>query len=668
MNNIYKISTALLFISIVLFHTIGQAQNYPDCFTKPQLLRMQSTSLNDIYSFLDGESWYLASSKEDVGYTQSGVILQYDIVCWAKAGQYLFIYCYSGKPNIVNFNTNRWCYETLFSSFSEKVQGKTVNEDGHVKIVFTERNVTVEFIEGWDNSEKYYAVNLYNTQFVHNEVIKEKKRIACILFGDSLYADSQYDAAKKEYEKAYQMKDDPEVSEKIKECDYQLCYKNIIDGDEYFQKESYDTAIVCYQKALNCGIRDESVNQKIERCHYLICYANVLAGDEEVRNEHYETAIQYYSSAGMCGVEERIVQQKIANVRQILLNIKINGFLLTADSAFSNREYDKAESSYNEVLALDNSNSTALKGISNIKEIRELLLKRQTSVFSFKTIDATHYALYTNKINALLNNYADNNKNGAINFQFRIFYDTSGNNLSGYTFNHATFKKFLLEMETIKKFVDFPAPSLSGYFVSAQHKTDVDLTWQSKRYVYKNNRKSLKNVDHYSGNQKAVSTFINQQSYKYGKYTFEMKEKKLNRDTLFTDVKLVKYKTQAGPANCLWSFLIPGLGSMKTTQGKKGWTTFSVVLLSSCIGIGTYYYAEKQYRKYHQTGDSKYKEEADADRIMAFGFIGVAAGFYISDIITVFAKGIKNLKATQTLRSRLHSAPIEIQTEPLKVY
>lgn len=667
MNNIYKIITALLFILIVLSHTIGQAQDYPNCYSKPQLLRMQSTSLNDIYGFLNGENWYLASSNDDVGYYVSGMTLQYNVICWTKAGQYLFIYCYSGKPNIVNFNTNRWCYESLFASFSEKAQGKTITEDGYLKIVFTEKNVTVEFIEGYKDSEKFYAVNLYNTQSVYNEVIKEKKRVTCVLSGDSLYAESQYTTAKKEYEKAYRMKDNPEVYAKIKQCEYQLCYNHVLEGDEYIRNQNYDTAIVCYQKALNCGIREDFVNQKIDSCRYLICYKNVLAGDDELRNEHYEMAIQYYNRSEICGIEKKIVQQKIANVQKILKNIKINALLSTADSAFSLREYEKAETHYNEVLALDNSNKTALKGINRVKEIRELLLKRQTSIFPYNTVDVNNYALYNTNINNLLNNYTDKNKKGEIDFQFKIFYDTSGNNLSSYTFNHATLKNFTNELETIKKFVDFPAPSLSGYFVSAQHKTDIDLKWQTKRYVYINNRKSFKNVNDYQGNQKAVSNFINQQSYKYGKYTFEMKEKKLNQDTLFTDIKLIKYKTQAGPANCLLSFLIPGLGSMKISQGKKGWTSFSVVILSSCIGIGTYLYAKDQYRLYSQTGDPKYKEEADADRILSFGFMGLAAGFYIADIITVFSKGIKNLKATKALRSQLHSAPIEIQTEPVKV-
>ena len=162
--------------------------------------------------------------------------------------------------------------------------------------------------------------------------------------------------------------------------------------------------------------------------------------------------------------------------------------------------------------------------------------------------------------------------------------------------------------------------------------------------------------------------YISDKPYKYGKFTFEVKKKSINNNT-FNDINLVKY-SNSGPACVLYSMIMPGMGTLKVSHGKKGWGRFASFLISSGIAFGSKLYSDEQYTNFlsatDQTLIDKYYNNANISNKIFLISGGLSVSIYLHDIIWVFSKGIKNQKKSKYIKEQLRKGPIEIQTQPIK--
>jgi hypothetical protein len=106
------------------------------------------------------------------------------------------------------------------------------------------------------------------------------------------------------------------------------------------------------------------------------------------------------------------------------------------------------------------------------------------------------------------------------------------------------------------------------------------------------------------------------------------------------------YKSFGGPSNAMYSLLVPGLGKMLTSRGRKGWgTLISVVTL----GAAAYYMnssANASYEKYKDAVDQVEidKFHAEASKLKTFALTAsiLGASIWCLDISSVYSIGKAN--------------------------
>jgi hypothetical protein len=302
------------------------------------------------------------------------------------------------------------------------------------------------------------------------------------------------------------------------------------------------------------------------------------------------------------------------------------------------------------------------------EEQKQALLKRKTTLFPYKKTNSSEFDSFYNRLNSSLNNIISNKKKGQLNFDLKIEFDTLGINKSKlYSINYSD-SKFANELSLEKKIKMFSPSKLNDFFVASYEPLKFDINWSIEKVKYKSNSGGIIGFSQNDKNEVRLTNYIKSQNYSYGKFGFEVKNKSVN-NTLYSDIKLLNYKTCAGPLSFVYSAIMPGMGTLKVTHGEKGWGRFAWFLISSGVAIGGKIYSDGEYTKYlsatNQTEIDKYYKTSNISNKISIASGGLAAYIYLHDIIWVFSKGIKNQNETKFLRKQLRNGPIEIQTQPI---
>lgn len=109
---------------------------------------------------------------------------------------------------------------------------------------------------------------------------------------------------------------------------------------------------------------------------------------------------------------------------------------------------------------------------------------------------------------------------------------------------------------------------------------------------------------------------------------------------------LSRYRSFGGPANCLYSVLIPGLGDMTISRGRDGWVKLFGVI---ACGVSAYYLNDiknTNYEKYkvalEQEEIDKYYDNASLANVGAWSMAVIGAYVWLLDISEVYNKGAIN--------------------------
>ena len=362
-----------------------------------------------------------------------------------------------------------------------------------------------------------------------------------------------------------------------------------------------------------------------------------------------------------------IASEKIKITERKILDGKINTIQNKGDAYFKDQKYDMAIEQYNSILLLDKSNIIASEKIKQIQDIKNILAKRSTTVFSYKITNNGDYFQFQNNLLNDINLHINKNKEGFLNLNYLISYDTIGTNLSSVKNISTSLTGYSTYLSNISQNGILKPASEGGYFLASKENLTLDIKWSTAKASYKSNSKGIFQSEYTSQNQSTIESFINRQPFKYGKYIFEIKDKEFNSKP-FSDINLVKYRT-IGPEAALFSMLMPGMGSLKVTYGKKGWGRFTCFLLSSGLAIGSKLYSDAQYKSYlnatSQTDIDKFYTNANISHKIALISGGISASIYLYDIIWVISKGAKNLKSSKPLRKQLQQGPVQIQNQSI---
>jgi len=639
-KNIFRIRIICLLITVLGIANLCKAQDNTGCFTKFQLMKMQKTSLDDMRNFLNTEGWSFDGAKSNQSFNYFDYSFNYNIVQWEKSsynnGGNLILYNSSGKPNIVIYQAASTCFQQLLNIISSNSKGSTKVEENILSTSFKEGGLTIEFREYKnDYSSRQYSILIYNSAALQQEIKVERDKEEALI-----------------------------KSHKENEIKYQ---NTVIEANRLFNLNRYEEAKLQYEFA-NQLKYDNDITNKIDACNDAICNKLISAADIQFESGNYESSITFYQKAIACDKNVGLIQNKITLAKNKIKEIKVNEKLKFGDSYFSQNNFALALEAYNAALIIDVQNNLAIEGIKKVNFLKELLSKRKTTVFSYQQINPTDFSSFKDKLQTNLNNKTTTDKNGSINFEFKIAFDTLGFNKSTFTLNSLSDTKYSDFLNQISKSNSLLPSKVSGYFIASKESINIDFKWQKDRINIKSNSKGINSISGSVIDESIFTKYINSQNYKYGKFTFEVTNKTINNST-YNDIKLVNYKTSAGPASVFYSIIMPGMGTLKVTNGQKGWVRFATFLISSGVAMGSKLYSDEQQKKYLSATDQaiidKYYNNANTSHKIALVSGGLSASIYLYDIIWVFSKGIKNIKESKSIRKQLHQGPVIIQNQPI---
>ncbi len=391
------------------------------------------------------------------------------------------------------------------------------------------------------------------------------------------------------------------------------------------------------------------------------------AGRYKQAISQYETAANNIQSWDIVASDE--IESSLHRCRMRLQEQALSQFIHAGDSLFEKENFKEALSRYGNALKIDSLNPSVIEKIDKAKNFLNLDEYRK-SVQSYAYINPAGYRVFEGSCYEMLNNMmAHASANGRIDFTAVVKFDIEGNNLSNQKINFISHKD-LSDIIPQIVFSNIHPPRVQKSFISTRDELRFDLAWKTKKIVsvVKNQKAVIENED-YSTTiyNNRIRQYINGLSYKNGLYKFEVVEKKLNRAN-FQDLKLSSFSSNTGPENCLYSFIMPGWGTRRVTDGKYGSRTTTLFLISTAISIGSKIFSGEMYRKYQKdpAHNDKFYSKADVANKLFLVTGGISAAIYVSDIIHAFERGIRNDVKCRTLKETLKKGPIELINSPLK--
>lgn len=628
-------------VVFILCLAFGSAQNNSACLSKPQLFKMQSTSLDDIRMFLRNESWSFNGAKSNQSFNYFDYPINYNIVSWEKyySDGDIILYNSPGKPNIVIYQSNSICFNNIFKSFISK--GKTSIDEDKLVTTFKEGNITVEFREYKnDYSSRQFSILLYNSVVLNKEIQTLKEQ-------DEALKKAQAEV-KKKYDNA------------------------LAEADMAFSSNKFEIAKIKYLTALEIE-NNIFVKSKIDLCDKAICEKLISKGDSLYNANQYDNALSIFIESKECSNYHSMVQQKIKKTERKILDGKINTIQVKGEAYLEDQKYDMALEQYNSILLLDKSNFMASEKIKQIQEIKKILAIRSTTVFSYRKTNNADFSQFKNTLLNDVSLQINKNKDGFLNLNYLISFDTEGTNLSLVKNISTSLMDYSNYLTSISQNGILKPATEGGYFLASKENLKLDIKWSTAKVSYKVNSKGIYQSEYIdqstNGTTIPIKSFINRDHFIYGKYIFKIKDKEVNGKS-FSDINLVNFRT-VGPNAALLSMLMPGMGALKVTYGQKGWGRFTCFLISSGLAIGSKLYSDAQYKSYlnatNQTDIDKLYKNANISHKVALISGAVSASIYLHDIIWVLSKGAKNKKSSKILRNKLKQGPVNVQNQKIKL-
>jgi hypothetical protein len=282
----------LFYLFILTNINISYSQGASDCFTKHQILKMQSSSIDDIRFFLNNEGWSFDGAEIDQVFDYFNYELNFNIVSWEKnsynSNDKLLIYTADKKPNIIIVQTNNLCFTSLIQSFKD-FKAKVIIDNDKLVTIYNIGQISVEFREYKnDYSTKQFSILVYNSAAILNEIKEQKEKddslkkieaeeirkhqlaIEFVNQGDLLYVNQQYDSAIVKFKIASVYSNEIEnLQEKINKVERKIIESKLsiiqIKADKYFDEKNLDSSLVEYNKILALDINNRKAHDRIQQ-------------------------------------------------------------------------------------------------------------------------------------------------------------------------------------------------------------------------------------------------------------------------------------------------------------------------------------------------------------------------------------------------------------------
>ena len=634
---------AVFLISLLSTNILISQDN---CFDHKQLLRMTSTTLEDINYFLNNENWTYYNYQTNTTSNYFKYQLDYGLYKWDKYSygntSSLQLFKSADKQNIIVFESSESCFNALLTDVASKFPIKTKESTDYRSKTCVDGKITIEFRKYTTyRSTGVYSILYYHAPSLSAEISRVKK-----------------------------IEDEKIRLEKQRLGRIEEVYSEV---ERLRNEKQFDEAISKYESISSIVLEEDSLGYRINLLKKEKCAYYIQKGDAYFEASNFENAVDNFKLAQDCDNESFDVSNKIRKTNAKIKEIKVSQKMIEANAFLENKNFFAALKSYKEVYSLDANNYVSKNKIDEINSILEVLEKRKNTIFSYKETNFADYTSLLKNISKELNTTTKMSSDGSFSFEYLIAFDTLGNNTSKYNITNTTSPLFSSSLNKVPVY-NLTKPMLKSYFIASKENLAINLNWKSNIIKFNSKFKSkdsgINQVTDGNMDQQLVSNFINQQAYRYGEFTFEVKSKTLNNST-YTDISLVKYKKDAGagPLCTLYSMLLPGVGTLKVTHGQKGWGRMTTFILATGLGILYNSLAIEEYNQYKkaidQTSLDKHYTAANLYTNTSLAMFSCSATIYVYDVIFVLSKGCKNLYESKGLRKSLKQAPILVKSEEI---
>lgn len=443
-------------------------------------------------------------------------------------------------------------------------------------------------------------------------------------------------------------------------------------------KNSFSYHIICYnpleinelisehksaklQSQLIYQQKKEHVENLLKQCNSLMQkddYEGALALIEDLRGylPEYDQEIASRKEKYKEAIKKRQIAEMTAEAEQLL----------------EDRNLQEAKSMYEKILRVDRENQTALIRVEQIKNMLEVLYLRSDILYDYKVLNPDSWHLINNQLQTEINNAVKRSRSGSLDFNFTVYMDTIGRNVSFYTLSKNSdnyFEKFMKDLVVSPMLKPTYKENIS---VASRYNFHHTVDWRSYDFNVKKGKNRIKTATEYQYllNQDAFKRFINDTILPRGKYAFEIKEKTLDTRQTLVDVNLKKYKV-VGREAFFYSLLLPGSGTMAATHGKKGYFSFFGFFAGGGLSLAAYLQSEKLEKRAEDPNRTPTEydlgKQAKNLRIASYAGFSITGAIYITEAFRAMAKGGQNMKASRELRRSIRNSPKEVISQEIKI-
>lgn len=314
---------------------------------------------------------------------------------------------------------------------------------------------------------------------------------------------------------------------------------------------------------------------------------------------------------------------KITSIERDLNTKAVSYYQSKFTEAKNMKMYATAATYSDSVLIFEPSNTQAANGKKEMLAIIGFLKERQTTQFDY-------WRFYPQMKNTLSDYFKektlgliDGSSSGNYSFDVLIEADTSCGVYPSIRWRSAPSQSIVFGSEAIQTYGIGPVEKY-GYCAKALGTLSFNLSYSNTKFKTKYIRGNYRGS---SMPEPAVSHFLEaNHPYVKGKLSYMVSDVQFN-DERTQEILVTKFHTR-GPQNALYSLILPGLGSMIVTYGKKGY--FPMLLWAG--GLATIYYG--------------------SGNTAVAGALAVTTS-YIWDFLATLVQGSKNLNISKSLRQQL---------------
>lgn len=175
------------------------------------------------------------------------------------------------------------------------------------------------------------------------------------------FKEGNYSQAREIYRQAWVFDENKIAKTKMEECD--ICIRNLSEAQSFERKEDYANAVAYYKSILSINPYDSKVAKLIEECN------------ARQYRSLYQSAVLLYKEGNYAQAKDKLNEySRLSGKTDTELLSKItecNVLSGEASQAFGNKDYPKAKSYYERLLAKNPSDATSAKQIAEINRLTQ---------------------------------------------------------------------------------------------------------------------------------------------------------------------------------------------------------------------------------------------------------------------------------------------------------